>query len=37
MTKALDKAQEKALIQWIIFLDNANALPTPKMVKKYAN
>ena len=32
-TKVLDETKEQALIQWIISLDNANASPTPKMVK----
>jgi hypothetical protein len=35
--KALDETQEKALIQWIISLDNANASPTPTMIQQCAN
>ena len=35
--KALDEAQEQALIQWITFLDNANASPTPTMIQQCAN
>jgi hypothetical protein len=35
--KALDEAQEKALIQWITLLDNSYASPTPSMVEQCAN
>ena len=37
ITKSLDEAQEQAIIQWIISLDNTNASPTPKMVEQCAN
>lgn len=35
--KALDKAQEAALIQWITCLDKAYALPTAATVEQCAN
>jgi hypothetical protein len=35
--KALDEAQEKALIQWVTLLDNSYASPTPSMIEQCAN